>query len=400
MSLDSIYLDNHATTRCDPRVVEAMIPYFTEQFGNASSEGHDAGRMARNAVDSACETIAKAIGASASEIIFTSGATESNNLAIRGIAERPRQRANRLVTSAIEHPSVLVPPTRLESRTFGLVPVGVVPHGQPNAGVIDTGQFAESLDDDIFLASVMLANNEIGVIQPVTQLVQLCRERDIPFHTDATQAVGKIPVDVDELGVSMLSFTAHKLYGPKGIGALYVRKSPDGPRLASQISGGGQQKGRRAGTLNVAGIVGFAKAVELCMELMIDESTRLRALRNRLAEALTGRIVGCELCGPALDASDSHGQPLRLPHNLNVLIAGVDAQAVIAKLRDIALSSGAACSSVTPEPSHVMRALGLADDRILGSLRIGLGRFNSAEQIPVVVDRLVTAVAEVRKLAR
>jgi cysteine desulfurase len=320
-------------------------------------------------------------------------------LAIHGIASRPRRKGTRFVASAIEHASVLGPLERLASRGFELTLVGVSPHGRPDAGVIDLDCLADKLDDRVCMVSVMLASNEIGVVQPLAEVARLCRDRGIPLHCDATQAVGKIKVDVDELGVDLLSFSAHKLYGPKGVGVLYVRKPPRGVRLDWQIVGGGQQSGRRAGTLNVPGIVGLAKALELCQQQMLAEAERLASLRGDLARQLMESVPRVELCGPALGATSDTGQLLRLPHNLNVLVDGVDVQALAVRLPDLALSSGAACSSTSPEPSHVLRALNLSDDRIRGSLRIGLGRFNTAAALATAGSRIAAAVAELRTLA-
>lgn len=393
-----IYLDNHATTPCDPRVVEAMLPYFTEEYGNAGSLIHPFGEAAREAVERSRQTIAGAIGAAPEELVFTSGATESNNLAIRGVAERARRRGDHLVSVATEHKAVLDPLARLTQRGYRVTLLPVSPQGQPNAGRVDPQAVAEAITDDTCLVSVMLANNEIGVIQPLAEIANICRERGVLLHCDATQAVGKIPVDVRQLDVDLLSFTAHKLYGSKGIGALYVRGRDPIVRLDAQINGGGQQAGRRSGTLNVPGIVGFARAVDLCAESTAAERRRLTTLRNQLWRRLQTELPGIELVGPALDAVDSSGEPLRLPHNLNVSFGDVEGEAILLRTPTVAASSGAACSSSDPAPSHVLAALGLDEGQIRSSLRFGLGRFTTAEEIEQAADALIVSVRELRTL--
>lgn len=395
----SIYMDNHATTRVDPRVVAAMLPYFTEHFGNAGSVGHSFGEEARAAVDRSRESIAAALGADAKEIVFTSGATESNNLVIRGVAERERRRGNHLISVTTEHKAVLDPLARLARRGYEvtLLPVEQMP--SPRAGWLDPQKIADALRDDTCLVSVMLANNEIGAIQPLAQVAALCKSRGVLLHCDATQAVGKIPVDVQALGVDLMSFTAHKLYGPKGIGALYIRSRAPIVRLDAQITGGGQQEGRRAGTLNVPGIVGFATALELALAELPTEMPRLAALRNRLADEITSRLDSVQICGPALDAQYDDGTPLRLPGNLDLSFANVDGEALLLAMGNLAVSSGAACSSTDPEPSHVLRALGLSEDAARSSLRFGLGRFNSDSDVDFAVERVLTAVRQLRPMA-
>ena len=354
-----VYMDNHATTRVDPRVVEAMLPYFTERYGNAGSVSHSFGWEAKDAVDAARRTIAAAIGANEREIVFTSGATESNNLAIRGVAERARRKGNHLVSVTTEHQAVLDPLDRLARRDFrSRCWPWRKPATSARAGWIPQ-RVAEAIRDDTILVSVMLANNEIGVIQPLAEIAAICRERGVPLHCDATQAVGKMPVDVDELGVDLMSFTAHKIYGPKGIGALYVRRRNPAARLNAQIDGGGQEGGLRSGTLNVPGIVGFARAIELCLEEMPTEARRLTELREQLFRGLTANLEGVSLNGPALDLAG-----LRLPGNLNLSFAFVDGEALMMSMKHLAVSSGSACTSANPEPSHVLRALGLPDDAV------------------------------------
>jgi cysteine desulfurase len=418
MPSETIYLDNHATTRVDPRVVDAMLPYFTERYGNAGSVGHEYGEAAREAVDRSREIIAAAINADPAEVVFTSGATESNNLAIRGVAERLRRRGDHLVSVRTEHKAVLDPLARLARRGHDVTLLDVEQHGSPRAGWLDRQQVADALRDDTALVTVMLANNEIGVIQPLAGIAAICRERGVTIHTDATQAVGKIPVDVRALGVDLMSFTAHKIYGPKGIGALYVRRRRPGVRLDPQITGGGQQDGLRSGTLNVPGIVGFARAVELAVAELPTEMPRLAALRNSLWQQLAARLDDIAICGPALDEALAGGEgapardvaplpfphsafppPLRLPGNLDVAFGNVDGEALLLAMPRIAVSSGAACSSTDPGPSHVLLALGMSEDLARSTLRFGLGRFNTADDVATAVDDVAAAVRRLRQLA-
>ena len=332
-----IYLDNHATTRVDPRVVEAMLPYFNQTYGNAASTSHVFGWGARDAVDRARELIAASIGAGPKELVFTSGATESNNLALRGVALRERRKGNHLVSVETEHKSVLDPLSRLARRGYDVTLLKTSPAGSLRAGLIDPEQVAGALRDDTLLVSVMLANNEIGAIQPIAEIGRICKERGILLHCDATQAVGKLPVDVEPLAVDLLSFTAHKIYGPKGVGALYVRRRQPSVRLEPQIDGGGQEAGMRSGTLNVPGIVGFAKAIELCHEEQPRETQRLAKLRDRLFVGLQDSIEDVSLNGPALERSD-----WRLAGNLNVSFADVAGEALTMSMRDGAVRSGSA----------------------------------------------------------
>jgi cysteine desulfurase len=394
-----VYMDNHATTRVDPRVLEVMLPYFSEKYGNAGSVGHSFGDEAREAVERSRASIAAAIGAEPAEIVFTSGATESNNLAIRGVAERPRRRGNHLISVRTEHKAVLDPLARLGRRGFEVTLLDVEQHGSAKAGWLDAQRVADALRDDTVLVSVMLANNEIGVIQPLQEIASRCRKRGVTVHCDATQAVGRIPVNVGELGVDLMSFSAHKIYGPKGIGALYVRKSRPAVRLEPQIFGGGQQDGLRSGTLNVPGIVGLARALQLCVENLPTEMKRLVDLRNRLWSELQGSIEGLELCGPALDAPDGIDDLLRLPGNLNVAFRDVDGEALLMAMGNLAVSSGAACSSSEPGPSYVLRALGMREDLARSTLRFGLGRFNTAEEAVFAVETVAAAVKRLRGLA-
>jgi len=441
----SVYLDNHATTRVDPRVVEAMLPYFSQIYGNAASTGHSFGWEAKEAVDSARESIANAIGANAREIVFTSGATESNNLAIRGVAERQNRRGNRIVTLQTEHRAVLDPIERLGRRGFDVVQLAVEQADSPQAGLLDLDVLRAALTDDTLLVSVMLANNEIGVIQPLAEIAGICHQRGALLHCDATQAVGKMPVDVAALGVDLMSFSAHKIYGPKGVGALYVRRSLPQVRLEPQIAGGGHEGGLRSGTLNVAGIVGFARALSLCLEELPREPARLAALRDRLYEGLVAELDGVTLNGPeigkgvggwGLGVSEDNRSanantdqtsppvspsrppasglqppasvptpspqpptPMRLPGNLNLSFAYVDGEALLMNMGRIAVSSGSACTSANPEPSHVLRALGLSDEATRSSLRFGLGRFNTPDDIETAITAVCQVVRRLRKLS-
>lgn len=391
--LDCIYLDHHATTPVDPRVVAAMLPYFTEKFGNAGSINHPFGWEAKEAVDAARASIAAALNCGEREIVFTSGATESNNLALKGIAERSRKKGNHFVSVGTEHKSVLDVLEKLSRRDYEVTLLPVEPTGKPTCGLLDPQRVADALRPDTILVSVMAANNEIGVLHNIAEIGRLCRERGVTFHCDATQAVGKVPVDVEAWNVDLLSFTAHKIYGPKGIGALYVRRRTPAVRLTAQIDGGGQEHGFRSGTLNVPGIVGFAKALELCLAEIPSETERLFTLRQRLYKGIISQIDGVSLNGPAFDVPD-----LRLPNNLNLSFAGVDGEALMMSMKHVAVSSGSACTSANPEPSHVLRALGLGEDLTRASLRFGLGRFNTADEIDRAVDLTVAAVQTLRKL--
>jgi cysteine desulfurase len=389
-----VYLDNHATTRVDPRVVDVMLPYFTDVFGNAGSTSHPFGWDAKNAVDRARETIAHAIHASPREIVFTSGATESNNLALKGAAERQRRRGLHLVSVTTEHRSVLDPLSRLARRGFDVTLLPVANHNRQDAGWLDPQTVADAIRSDTVLVSVMLANNEIGIVQPVRAIADICKARGVWLHTDATQAVGKIPVDVEELQVDLMSFSAHKIYGPKGVGALYVRRRNPNVRVEPLLDGGGQEGGTRSGTINVPGIVGFARAMELCLTEMANEAQRLRELRQHLYDGLLDAIPNVTLNGPTLDRSE-----LRLPGNLNCSFGDVDGEALMMSMRDVAVSSGSACTSANPEPSHVLRAIGLNDDQTRASLRFGIGRFNTMEEIEFAVKSVIEAVQRLRAMS-
>jgi cysteine desulfurase len=370
-----------------------MLPYFTEKYGNAASV-HAFGREAQEAVDRARHEIGSALGADKREIVFTSGATESNNLAIRGLAERARRRGNHIVSVRTEHRSVLDPLERLGRRGYELTLVDVIPAGQPRAGLVRPEDVERAIRPETFLVSVMLANNEIGAIQPVAEIGDVCRRHGVVLHCDATQAVGKIPVDVGRLNVDLMSFTAHKIYGPKGIGALFVRRTPPPIRLEPLIAGGGHERGLRSGTLPVPSIVGFARALKLCVDQLDEESTRLRAFRDRLGKGLFKSIEGVVLCGPSLEIPG-----IRLPANLTVSFGNVDGEALLMGLAELAVSSGAACSSTDPSPSHVLTALGLSEELVRSSLRFGLGRFNTDEEVDRAVDLVQSAVERLRRLA-
>ena len=380
-----IYLDHHATTPVDPHVLSAMLPYFTEKFGNPSSRQHVFGQEAARAVTEGRAHVAALVGAQSEEIVFTSGATESDNLAIRGAARSLAARGRHVVTTAIEHPAVLEPCRTLEREGFEVTRVEVGPDG-----VVDPARVAAALRADTVLVSVMAANNEIGTIQPVVEIGALCRDRAVVFHCDAVQALGRIPVDVADWNVDLMSLSAHKMYGPKGVGALYVRRDRKPRlRLQPQAEGGGQEKGVRSGTLNVPGIVGFGEAARLSGQAIASgEPQRLRALRDRLFEGLRTRIDGVELNGAA--------EP-RLPGNLHVSIDRAEAETLILSLGGrIALSSGAACAEAEGKGSHVLRALGLGDERVYTALRFGLGRYNDAGEVDTVVEALAEAVKTAR----
>jgi cysteine desulfurase len=399
-----IYMDNHATTRVDPRVLESMLPFFSERYGNAGSTSHRYGWEAREAVDTARESIAAAIGAQAREIVFTSGATESNNLALRGVAERAlSKKSNRpphIISVVTEHKAVLDPLEFLNQQGCEITLLQVEQAGSDRVGMITAEQVARALRDNTVLVSVMLANNEIGVIQPLAEIGALCRQCGVLLHSDATQAVGKIPVDVDRLKADLLSFSAHKMYGPKGVGALFVRRSAPIVRLEPLIFGGGQENGMRSGTANVPGIVGFAWALELCIDEMSVEQPRLAALRNRLYAGLVEQLPDVTLNGPALNPVEHQTDLIRLPANLNLCFSYVDGEALLLDMQDrLAVSAGSACTSANPEPSHVLRSLGLSEDAVRSSLRFGLGRFNTAQEVEAAIETVADSVNRLRKLS-
>ncbi len=404
MAATPIYMDNQATTRMDPRVVETMLPYFTEKYGNAGSVSHPFGWEAKDAVDAATMAVAKSIGASVREVVFTSGATEANNLAIRGVVERVNRKGNHIVSVATEHKAVLDPLKRLGRRDFEVTLLPVTSRESDVPGLITATQVADAIRDDTVLVSVMLANNEIGVIEPLAEIGRVCKERGVLLHCDAAQAVGKIPVDVEALQVDLLSFSGHKIYGPRGTGVLYVRRRNPSVRMEPQIVGGGQQDGRRSGTLDVPSIVGLAKALELCLEEMPAEMTRLAQLRYRLFAGLTSELSEVVLNGPALDlgqggAGGEVSTLQRLPGNLSASFAYVDGEALMMSMGSLAVSSGSACTSANPEPSHVLRAIGLSDDEVRSSLRFGLGRFNTEDDVDAAIGMVAEAVTRLRKMS-
>ncbi len=383
-----IYFDHHATTPVDPEVVAAMLPYFTERFGNPASRGHAYGQEAHRAVEEARAQLAALVGAAAEEIVFTSGATEADNLAVRGSVRAPGGSARHVVTTVLEHPAVLEPCRTLEREGCTVTRIGVGPDG-----MVDPDAVREALRPDTALVSVMAANNEIGTIEPIAEIGEICRERGILFHSDAVQAVGRLPVSVEAWGVDLMSLSAHKMYGPKGVGALYVRRGRrPRVRLQAQAEGGGQERGLRSGTLNVPGIVGFGEAARKAgAALAGGEADRLRSLRDRLWERLRSQTDGVTLNGAM--------EP-RLPGNLNVSIAGAEAETLILSLGgQIAISSGAACAEAGGKGSHVLRALGLPDERVYTSLRFGIGRFNTEAEVDLVAEAVARAVSAARARA-
>lgn len=380
-----IYMDNHATSPLDPRVLEAMMPYLTGVFGNAASRNHSFGWEAEAAVEKAREQVAKLIGATAKEIIFTSGATESNNLALKGIAEMYRERGNHIITQVTEHKAVLDTCKRLEKSGYRVTYLPVKADG-----LIDLEDLKRAFDDKTILVSIMFANNEIGVVQPVAEIGKLCRERGVLFHTDGVQAAGKIPIDVNAMNIDVLSISGHKLYGPKGVGALYVRRRNPRVQISEQINGGGHERGMRSGTLNVPGIVGLGKACEIAREEMAAEGERLSKLRDKLKARLESSLDYVHVNG-----SMEH----RLPNNLNMSFVYVEGESLLMGINDVAVSSGSACTSATLEPSYVLKALGLGDDVAHSSIRFGLGRFNSEAEVDYVADKVIDIVQKLRELS-
>ena len=380
-----VYMDYHATTPVDPRVLDAMLPYFNAQFGNAASRNHSFGWAAEEAVENARAQVAKLVGATPKEIIFTSGATESDNLAIKGIAEMYRERGNHIITQVTEHKAVLDTCKRLEKHGYTVTYLPVEKDGR-----INLDDLRRAITDKTILISIMYANNEIGVVQPIAEIGKIAKEKGVFFHVDGVQAAGKIPVDVNKDNVDLLAMSAHKMYGPKGVGALYVRRRNPRVQLTAIIDGGGHERGMRSGTLNVPGIVGFGKACELAMQEMPAESQRLRALRDRLNEKLHGKLDELYING-----SMDH----RLPHNLNISFAFVEGESLLMGINDVAVSSGSACTSATLEPSYVLKALGVGEDLAHTSIRFGLGRFNTEEEVDYVADRVVETVKRLRELS-
>jgi len=380
-----IYMDNHATTPMDPRVLEEMLPYFMEKFGNAASRNHSFGWVAEEGVETARERIAKLVGATTKEIIFTSGATESDNLAIKGVAEMYREKGNHIITAVTEHKAVLDTCKRLEKYGYRVTYLPV-----QKDGLIDLDDLKRAIDDKTILVSIMFANNEIGVLQPAAEIGKLCHERGVIFHTDATQAMGKVPVDVVKQNIDLASISGHKMYGPKGVGALYVRRKNPRVQISAIIDGGGHERGMRSGTLNVPSIVGLGKACALAQEEMPQESCRLAGLRNRLRDRIMNRLDEAYING-----STEH----RLPGNLNISFAYVEGESLLMGINDIAVSSGSACTSATLEPSYVLKALGTGDDLAHSSIRFGIGRFNTEAEVDYVADRVIETVERLRELS-
>jgi cysteine desulfurase len=381
-----IFLDNHSTTPMDPRVLEAMLPYFVEKFGNAASRNHAFGWAAEEAVETARKRIARLIKADPKEIVFTSGATESDNLALKGVLEMYKEKGNHIITSATEHRAVLDTAKSLEAK--GLATVTYLPVDKQ--GMINPEDVRKAFTEKTVLISVMLANNEIGTINAIQDIGKVAKERGVLFHCDATQGVGKIPVDVQAMGIDLMSFSAHKIYGPKGVGALYVRKKNPRVRIAAQIDGGGHERGMRSGTLPVPLIVGFGKACELCEQEMPAESARLATMRDRLQAGIMA----------ALEESYLNGHPTnRLPGNLNISFAYVEGESLLMGMKEIALSSGSACTSATLEPSYVLRALGVGTELAHSSIRFGLGRFNTDEEIDYTIKKVIEIVTKLREMS-
>jgi cysteine desulfurase len=380
-----IYMDYHATTPVDPRVLEAMMPYFSEKFGNAASRNHPFGWEAEEAVEIARKQVADLIGANPKEIIFTSGATESNNLAIKGVAEMYREKGNHVITCVTEHKAVIDTCKKLEKQGLRVTYLPVQKDGR-----ISLDELRAAITDKTILITIMTANNEIGVLQPIAEIGAIAKEKGILFHTDGVQAVGKVPFDVTALKVDLVSMSGHKIYGPKGVGALYVRRRNPRVLLAEQISGGGHERGMRSGTLNVTGIVGLGKAAQLCQQEMEKDTARLRALRDRLNAQLHKSLDEIYING-----SMEH----RLPHNLNISFAYVEGESLLMGINDVAVSSGSACTSASLEPSYVLKALGAGDDLAHSSIRFGLGRWTTDEEVDYVVDKLTKVVRRLREMS-
>jgi len=380
-----VYLDNNATTRVDPVVLEAMLPYFCEKFGNAASRNHSFGWEAEEAVENAREQVAAVIGADPKEIIFTSGATESNNIAIKGVAAMYGEKGRHIITQVTEHKAVIDPCKYLEQHGFRVTFLPVDRYGQVSAE-----QVREALCDDTILVSIMHGNNEIGTLQPIAEIGRLCKERGVLFHTDCCQTFGKVPIDVEQMGIDLLSCSAHKIHGPKGVGALYVRRKKPRVRCEAVLHGGGHERGMRSGTLNVPGIVGLGRAAELCRTHMDSEPKRLAALRDRLYRGITAQ----------LDEVYLNGHPTqRTPTNLNLSFAYVEGESMMMGFSDIAVSSGSACTSASLEPSYVLKSLGVGDDLAHSSIRFSVGRFNTEEEIDYTIGRVVAVVRKLREMS-
>ncbi len=380
-----IYMDNHATTPLDPRVLEAMLPYFTDKFGNAASRNHSFGWNAEEAVENARQQVASLVGATAKEIIFTSGATESDNLMIKGVAEMYREKGNHIITQAIDHKAVLDTCKNLEKHGFEVTYLPVRRDGR-----VDPEDVRKAIKPTTILICVMYANNEIGVINPIQEIGKIAKEHGIIFAVDGVQAAGKVPVNVQKDNIDLLAVSAHKMYGPKGVGALYVRRRNPRVQLSAIIDGGGHERGMRSGTLNVPGIVGLGKACELCQQEMAQESEKIRGLRDRLRKGLEAKLDEVFING-----SMEH----RLPNNLNMSFAYVEGESLLMGINDVAVSSGSACTSATLEPSYVLKALGVGEDLAHTSIRFGLGRFTTQEEVDYVIDKMVQVVTKLRELS-
>jgi len=380
-----IYLDYHSTTPVDPRVLETMMPTFSEVFGNASSRNHPFGWAAEALVEKARAQVADLIGASDKEILFTSGATESNNLAILGVAELYHEKGRHLITSPTEHKAVLDTMAVLERRGYEVTYLNL-----DSTGLISIDELEKAIRPDTILVSIMAGNNEIGTIQPISEIGRICKQKGVLFHTDAVQAVGKIPVDVQAMGIDLLSLTAHKIYGPKGVGALYVRRKNPRVRLAAQIHGGGHEKGMRSGTLNVSGIVGLGRACEIAKQSLRIESEKLRTLRDRLWQGLQDNLGDIYLNGHPTE---------RLPNNLNVSFAYVEGESLMMGMKELAVSSGSACTSSSLEPSYVLKAIGVGEDLAHTSIRFSVGRFTTEDEIDYAIAKVVSTVTRLRELS-
>ncbi len=380
-----LYMDNHATTPVDPRVLDAMLPYFGDRFGNAASRNHKFGWDAEEAIDRARAQVAALINASPKEIIFTSGATESDNLALKGVAEMYSQKGNHIITCVTEHKAILDSAKHLEKNGIRITFLPV-----DNDGLIDLNELTESITDKTILISIMTVNNEVGVVQDIKEIGRIAREHGVLFHTDAVQAAGKIPFDVNEMNVDIASFSAHKMYGPKGVGAIYVRRRKPRVLLSPIMDGGGHERGMRSGTLNVPGIVAFGKAAEIAREELAEESERIFGLRERLRKRLEANLDEVFINGDL---------ERRVPGNLNMSFAYVEGESLLMGIEDIAVSSGSACTSASLEPSYVLKALGVGEDLAHTSIRFGIGRFNTEEEVDYVADRVVETVKRLRDLS-
>lgn len=380
-----IYMDYNATTPVDPRVLDAMLPYFQDKFGNSASRNHEFGWVAEEAVEKARDQVGSAIGASGKEIIWTSGATESNNIAIKGVAGMYRDKGNHIITQVIEHKAVIDPCKYLEQNGYDVTFLPVDKHG-----MVHPEQVREAMTDKTILVSIMHGNNEIGTINPIKGIGAVCKERDVIFHVDACQTFAKQPIDVEEMGIDLLSASGHKIYGPKGMGALYVRRKRPRVRCEPIVHGGGHERGMRSGTLNVPGIVGMGRAAELCVEMRVEELPRITSLRNRLKDGLFARLPEIFLNGHPTD---------RIPNNLNISFLYVEGESLMMGFSDIAVSSGSACTSASLEPSYVLKALGLGDDLAHSSIRFSIGRFTTEQEIDYTIERVCVAVEKLREMS-